>query len=96
MLFAHSEAAVAIYHCSMKPVARGGGRSAVAAVAYRTASRLLNEREGVVHDFTAKRGVEYCEIVLPEGGGGEMDKGSGRLVECGGAGGKTQGCPRRP
>ena len=58
---------MAIYHCSMKPVARSGGRSAVAAVAYRTASRLFNERDGLVHDFTAKRGVDHCEIVLPEG-----------------------------
>ncbi|MDI7862378.1 Ti-type conjugative transfer relaxase TraA [Rhizobiaceae bacterium n13] len=58
---------MAIYHCSMKPVARSGGRSAVAAVAYRTASRLLNERDGMIHDFTAKRGVEHSEIVLPQG-----------------------------
>ncbi|TNM66140.1 Ti-type conjugative transfer relaxase TraA [Aliirhizobium smilacinae] len=58
---------MAIYHCSMKPIARAAGRSAVAAVAYRTASRLLNERDGLVHDFTGKRGVEHCEIVLPEG-----------------------------
>jgi Ti-type conjugative transfer relaxase TraA len=58
---------MAIYHCSMKPIARSAGRSAIAAVAYRTASRLLNERDGLVHDFTAKRGVEHCEIVLPEG-----------------------------
>ena len=65
--FAHLEAVVAIYHCSMKPIARAAGRSAVAAVAYRTASRLLNERDGLVHDFTGKRGVEHCEIVLPEG-----------------------------
>jgi Ti-type conjugative transfer relaxase TraA len=58
---------MAIYHCSMKPIARNGGRSAVAAAAYRTASRILNERDGLVHDFTSKRGVEHCEIVLPEG-----------------------------
>ncbi|MGF9562928.1 Ti-type conjugative transfer relaxase TraA [Neorhizobium sp. BT27B] len=58
---------MAIYHCSMKPVARSGGRSAVAAVAYRTASRLLNERDGLMHDFTAKRGVDRCEILAPEG-----------------------------
>lgn len=58
---------MAIYHCSMKPVARSGGRSAVAAVAYRTATRLLNERDGLVHDFTAKRGVEHTEIVIPDG-----------------------------
>jgi Ti-type conjugative transfer relaxase TraA len=65
--FARPEAGMAIYHCSVKPIARSGGRSAVAAVAYRTASRLLNERDGLVHDFTAKRGVEHSEIVLPEG-----------------------------
>ncbi|PPJ46400.1 Ti-type conjugative transfer relaxase TraA [Rhizobium sp. KAs_5_22] len=58
---------MAIYHCSMKPVARSGGRSAVAAVAYRTASRLLNERDGLVHDFTRKSGVVHTEIVLPDG-----------------------------
>ncbi|MHB0953997.1 MAG: Ti-type conjugative transfer relaxase TraA [Allorhizobium sp.] len=58
---------MAIYHCSMKPVARSGGRSAVAAVAYRTASRMLNERDGLVHDFTRKQGVVHTEIVLPDG-----------------------------
>jgi Ti-type conjugative transfer relaxase TraA len=58
---------MAIYHLSMKPVARGSGRSAVAAAAYRAAEKLANERDGLVHDFTAKRGVEHCEIVLPGG-----------------------------
>jgi Ti-type conjugative transfer relaxase TraA len=58
---------MAIYHCSMKPVSRSGGRSAVAAIAYRTATRMVNERDGVVHDFTAKAGVVHCEIVLPDG-----------------------------
>ncbi|EKF59829.1 Ti-type conjugative transfer relaxase TraA [Agrobacterium albertimagni AOL15] len=58
---------MAIYHCSMKPVSRGGGRSAVAAIAYRTASRMINERENVWYDFTRKTGVVHCEIVLPEG-----------------------------
>ena len=58
---------MAIYHCSMKPVARSGGRSAVAAVAYRTATRMLNERDGLVHDFTRKQGVVHAEIVLPDG-----------------------------
>ncbi|WP_416409209.1 Ti-type conjugative transfer relaxase TraA [Agrobacterium rosae] len=58
---------MAIYHCSSKPVSRSGGRSAVAAIAYRTASLLVNERDGLVHDFTAKQGVDHCEIVLPDG-----------------------------
>lgn len=51
----------------MKPVARSGGRSAIAAIAYRTGTKLLNERDGLLHDFTAKRGVEHKEIVLPDG-----------------------------
>lgn len=58
---------MAIYHCSMKPVARSGGRSAVAAIGYRTASRIMNERDGLAHDFTRKAGVVHTEIVLPEG-----------------------------
>ncbi|NWJ27103.1 MobA/MobL family protein [Rhizobium sp. RM] len=58
---------MAIYHCSIKLISRGAGRSAVAAIAYRTASRIKNERENVLYDFTAKRGVGHCEIVLPDG-----------------------------
>jgi Ti-type conjugative transfer relaxase TraA len=58
---------MAIYHCSMKPVSRSGGRSAVAAIAYRTATRMVNERDGLVHDFTRKAGVVHTEIVLPQG-----------------------------
>ncbi len=61
------ECRLAIYHCSMKPIARSGGRSAVAAIAYRTATKMLNERDGMVHDFTRKHGVEHSEIVLPDG-----------------------------
>jgi Ti-type conjugative transfer relaxase TraA len=62
---------LAIYHCSMKPIARGGGRSAVAAAAYRSATRLENERDGFVHDFTRKLGIEHAEIVVPQGSGAE-------------------------
>ncbi|MGN8155128.1 MobQ family relaxase, partial [Agrobacterium sp. 22094] len=57
---------MAIYHCSAKPVSRSGGRSAVAAIAYRTASLLTNERDGLTHDFNAKKGVVHSEIVLPD------------------------------
>ena len=56
---------MAIYHLSMKAIARSGGRSAVAAAAYRAAARLTNERDGMIHDFTNKKGVEHAEIVLP-------------------------------
>lgn len=39
----------------------------MASAAYRCAVRLTNERDGLVHDFTRKEGVEYTEIILPEG-----------------------------
>ena len=51
----------------MKPIARGQGRSAVAAAAYRAGERLADERTGLVHDFTRKRGIAHTEIILPEG-----------------------------
>ncbi|TBG08299.1 Ti-type conjugative transfer relaxase TraA [Rhizobium leguminosarum] len=56
---------MAIYHLSMKPIARSGGRSAVASAAYRAAERLTNERDGLTHDFSNRQGVEHAEIVLP-------------------------------
>ena len=58
---------MAIYHLSMKPLSRSSGRSAVAAIAYRAAEKLTNERDGIEHDFTRRQGVEHAEIVLPEG-----------------------------
>ncbi|TCL63187.1 MobA/MobL family protein, partial [Rhizobium sp. BK251] len=58
---------MAIYHLSMKPVARSSGRSAVASAAYRAAERLTNARDGLTHDFSNRQGVEHAEIVLPEG-----------------------------
>lgn len=58
---------MAIYHLSMKPVSRAGGRSAVASMAYRAGEKLTNERDGITHDFSRKQGVEHAEIVLPEG-----------------------------
>lgn len=55
------KATMAIYHLSVKPVSRSGGRSAVAAAAYRAGVRLENERDGMVHDFTRRSGVEHAE-----------------------------------
>ncbi len=58
---------MAIYHFSAKVIGRGAGRSAVAAAAYRSASRLEDERLGRHHDFTNKPGVVHSEVMLPEG-----------------------------
>ena len=58
---------MALYHLSMKPISRASGRSSVASAAYRAAERLENERDGLVHDFSRRSGVEHSEIVLPAG-----------------------------
>jgi len=57
---------MAIYHFSAKVMGRGTGRSAVASAAYRSASRLHDERLGRHHDFTNKAGVVHSEVMLPE------------------------------
>ena len=56
---------MASYHLSVKTVKRSAGRSATAAAAYRSAKRIECEREGRVHDYTAKRGVEETFILAP-------------------------------
>ena len=56
---------VAIYHCSIKIVSRGKGKSAVAAAAYRSGETLTNNYDGVTHDFTRKGGIVHTEILLP-------------------------------
>lgn len=56
---------VAIYHCSIKIISRGKGKSAVAAAAYRSGETLTNHYDGVTHDFTRKGGIVHTEILLP-------------------------------
>jgi hypothetical protein len=54
---------MAIYHLSVKPVSRGGGKSAVAASAYRSGENLINPVDGVVHDYTRRGGVERTGLI---------------------------------
>ncbi len=54
------------YHLSVKTISRSTGRSATAAAAYRTASKIADQRTGEMHDYTRKGGVEYIKLVLPE------------------------------
>ena len=56
---------MAIYHLEAKMVSRGAGRSAVAAAAYLSCSRLLNEYDGVQHDYTRKQGLVWQQVFLP-------------------------------
>src|SRR3989338_7281167 len=57
---------MAIYHFSVKVISRATGASAVASAAYRSASRLHDERLDRDHDFTNKSGVVHSEIMLPD------------------------------
>lgn len=56
---------MAIYHLEAKIVSRGAGRSIVAAAAYLSCSRMLNEYDGVQHDYTRKQGLGWRQVFLP-------------------------------
>lgn len=56
---------MAIYHCSIKIIGRSDGKSAVASSAYRSGEKLMDDRTGLIHDFTQKRGVVFTEVSLP-------------------------------
>lgn len=56
---------MAIYHFRVQMIKRNEGRSAVAAVAYRSASKIHSVYDDKDYDFTNKRFVEYSEISLP-------------------------------
>lgn len=57
---------MAIYHLEAKVVGQGAGRSAVAASAYLSCSRLYNDYDGVQHDYTRKQGLVWQQVFLPE------------------------------
>ena len=53
------------YHCSASTITRAQGRGIVAASAYRAGERIKDQRTGLCHDYTRKRGVLHSEIVTP-------------------------------
>lgn len=57
---------MAIYHLEAKVVSRGAGRSACAASAYLSCSHILNDYDGVQHDYTRKQGLVWQEVFLPD------------------------------
>lgn len=57
---------MAMFHSHTQVITRSSGRSAVAAAAYRSGSKLTNQRDGVTHDYSRKAGVLHSEIVLPD------------------------------
>lgn len=57
---------MAIYHLEAKVISRGAGRSACAASAYLSCSKILNDYDGVQHDYTCKQGLVWQQVFLPE------------------------------
>ncbi len=49
-----------------KVISRGTGRSAVAAAAYMSCSRMYNDYDGIQHDYTRKQGLVWQQIFLPD------------------------------
>lgn len=65
---------MAIYHLSVKTVSRSTGRSATAAAAYRSGARIVDRREGVIHDYRRRSGVLSTMIVAPAGAAWARDR----------------------
>lgn len=57
---------MAQFRLEVQAIKRGDGRSAVAAAAYRSASRLHDARLEMVFDYAAKSGVLFSGVVIPE------------------------------
>jgi len=58
---------MANFHGTMKMISRQGGKSCVAALAYRSATKLEDQRTGEMWDYTQKGFVGHVEIMVPEG-----------------------------
>lgn len=58
---------MAIYHLNAKILSRSQGRSAVGAAAYRSGSRLFEQRTGLWHDYSRKPDVVATGIEAPAG-----------------------------
>lgn len=57
---------MAIYHLSMKTVARSKGQSATASAAYRAAEKITDQRTGETFDYSRKKGVIETALILPK------------------------------
>jgi nucleoside-triphosphatase THEP1 len=57
---------MAIYHSHAGFVSRSSGRSAVAASSYISGSKLVDERQGIIHDYCKKQNVVFSGILVPD------------------------------
>lgn len=58
---------MAIFFADMKVFSRAKGHSAVAAAAYRSGLRIVDQRTGVAHDYKRRHGVVAVEMFAPFG-----------------------------
>ncbi|MDD3021621.1 MAG: MobQ family relaxase [Alphaproteobacteria bacterium] len=56
---------MAIYHCSLRVFSRAENHSAVAAAAYRSGQKLVDERTGTIHRYEKRHGVVNAFILMP-------------------------------
>ena len=56
---------MAIYHCSLRVFSRAENHSAVAAAAYRSGQKLVDERTGTIHRYEKRHGVVKAFILMP-------------------------------
>jgi hypothetical protein len=56
---------LAIYHCSLRVFSRAENHSAVAAAAYRSGQKLVDERTGTIHRYSMRHGVVNAFILMP-------------------------------
>lgn len=59
-------AAMANYHLTAQMISRQEGKSCVAALAYRSATELLDQRTGIIWGYTKRANVKHVEILLPD------------------------------
>ena len=63
----NNRTSMAIYHLSVKTISRSAGRSSTAAAAYRAGVEITDDRDGEIHDYRRKLGVDATQIFLPAG-----------------------------
>jgi MobA/MobL family len=66
---ANNDDGIPFYHFdATRPMSRKEGRSVTGAAAYRTATKIVDKRTGIVFDYRRKGGVAASRLVFPGGG----------------------------
>lgn len=56
---------MAIFHCKVQIIKRSSGRGIIAAAAYRSGERILEEKTQNYYDFHKRTGILHAEIMAP-------------------------------